>query len=196
MLYMYANDMSKRYILTFQKKSWVKTYCLVWGKSQQSHPYMDFYESKEVYMQQKEKGKTCDRRVDLQHVKAVQYLCERDNTGNMEYSIEIKFNKGGKSQHFKFEDPTQAHNWHIKLSEAVDIPVLEQPASEGYESGDQEETNEGYDDEDEVVTINNMYGGSGAGIYKNRYRNYLIIYTYYLYSIHVQLKTAVSENLI
>lgn len=146
-----------------QKTSWLKKFCVLYRKTEDNHPYLEFYESHDAFVKFKQKkGKGEVKRIELHQVRSIQQSSQKTNKG-AEYQIEIK-GKGLKLVLMLTSDK-DGQDWYAKLNNTVDIAVR---GDDGSSSGtitqpDIVSLDDSDGENDEVITVNNMYGSGGNG---------------------------------
>ncbi|XP_052772151.1 uncharacterized protein LOC128211418 [Mya arenaria] len=149
------------------KSSWVKKYGVLYGKTPDQHAYLEIYESQETFIENKGKGKPSEKKYELQHVKSVNLKVEKNSKGGTDYQIEIAFTRGQKV-FMMFENKTQSDDWHTKLSLAADIADGDKTSDGPSLSIEHELENDddSNNSDDEVITLNQMYGGGQSNVQK------------------------------
>lgn len=143
--------------------SWVKKFCVLYGATADEHAYLALFDDKKSFKEYKEKQKKCDmKKLELQHLKSLKTSSEKKKDGQ-EYVIEFKIHR--KCHFLLFNKENDFADWHSKLESIYG----------GSNDGSRENSASYGDDDDscgendEVITINQMYAQTGPGIFKLYY---------------------------
>lgn len=114
---------------------------------------MEIYDDKQTFETSKNKGKKCDKKIELEQVKSIKTSSENTAKG-AEYQIEIRLNR--QRHILMFNDEADFKDWFGKLNAAVDIS--DRGSVEGSTASIEGDDSES--DNDEVVVLNQMYAST------------------------------------
>ncbi len=136
----------------------MEKYCILFGGSTNSYPYLEFYDSKDAYLSCKKNGKKCEKTVDLQHLKAVRHSSQTTSQGQ-ENLIEIHTKRRKHFIMVKNED--ESRDWSVKLNGLLNTPDDEESSSGNAPVPDN--SDDEYDDDCDLSTVNMTYDRSETG---------------------------------
>ena len=159
----------------FQKSSWVEKFCVLHKKTEDNHPFLEFFESRQAFIKCKEqKGKTEVKKIDLQQVRSIRHSAHKGSK-QTEYHIEIKCRS--HKIYLMFTHDNEAQDWYSKLGNTVDIAERGEDGSSTGIIDLVSQDIDSDDENDEVITLNNLYGISHEGLLSIYSTNIDIIYS-------------------